>query len=108
MTRLRRVAVSGERLLALVRADVLRELEGLDPSSLVLRLDLAADLSVFVVARLGDGSVMIARVYETELQLQPVYLSSEDAEVLVEALSSRPRAELPRARGRAHGVSLDP
>ncbi len=86
-----------EQLLGAVRAIVVRELEGLDLSSLVLRLDDgAADRSVLVVAKLGDGSVMVARVYEAELQLKPVYLSTVDAEVLVDALSSRPRVELPR------------
>lgn len=81
--------MSSEQLLGAVRAVVVHELEGLDLSSLVLRLDDgAADRSVFVVARLGDGSVMVARVFE-ELQLQPVYLLSEDVEALVEALSSR-------------------
>jgi hypothetical protein len=92
--------MSSDELLAEVRAVVLRELEGLDPSSLVLRIDGGgADRSVFVVAQLGrdDGAVMVARVYEDDLSLdgaclQPVFLSSEDAEVLAEALRPRVRA----------------
>lgn len=100
--------MSTDRLLAEVRAVVLRELEGLDPSSLVLRLDDVGDQSVFVVARLGDetGSVMVARVYEADLRhegsvLRPVYLSREDADALVAALSRQPghrREVTPRAR----------
>jgi len=101
--------MSTDRFLAEVRATVLSELEGLDPASLVLRLDNVdvGDPSVFVVARLGDetGSVMVARIYESDLRrggavLQPVDLSGEDAEVLVEALSGQPghRREVTRAR----------
>ena len=98
--------MSTDQLLAEVRALVLRELEGLDPSSLVLRLDDVGDPSVFVIARLGDetGSVMVARIYEADLRhegavLQPVYLSGEDADILVEALSGQPghRREVTRA-----------
>lgn len=99
--------MSTDRFLAEVRATVFRELAGLDPSSIVLRLDDVGDLSDFVVARLGDetGSVMVARIYESDLRregavLQPMYLSGEDAEVLVEALSGLPghRREVTRAR----------
>lgn len=100
--------MSTDRLLAEVRAVVLRELEGLDPSSLVLRLDDVGDQSVFVVARLGDetGSVMVTRVYEADLRhegsvLRPVYLSGEDADALMTALSRQPghgREVTPRAR----------
>lgn len=82
-----------EQLLSAARVAVLRELDGLEPSSLVLRLDEGADRSVFAVARLGDGSVMVTRVYEVDLScgLQPVYLSPEDAALLVESLSREPR-----------------
>lgn len=95
-------AMSTDQLLADVRAVVLRELENLAPSRLVLRLDDVGDRSVFVVARLGDetGSVMVARVYEADLHrdgavLQPVYLSDRDAEAFVVAMSEQPR---PRRR----------
>lgn len=83
--------MSPDQLLAHVRAVLLRELEGLDPSSLVLRLDEGAgNRSDFAVARLGDGSAMVTRVYEVDLPagLQPIYLSPEDAALLVESLSN--------------------
>jgi len=94
--------MSTDRLLAEVRATVLRELDGLDPSCLVLRLDDVGDPSVFVAARLGDetGLVMITRIYEADLHregaLQPVYLSGEDAEILLGVLST------PEAPPRGH------
>lgn len=92
--------MSPHQLLAEVRALVLRELEGLEPSRLVLRLDDVGDQSVCVVARLGEcGAVMVARVYEVDLcsegaALHPVYLSGDDADALVEALdlTRAPRA----------------
>lgn len=101
---------SPSELLAEVRALVLRELEGLSPSSLVLRLDDVGDQSVFVVARLGDDdAVMVARVYEADLRtgghaLHPVYLSGEDAEALVGALA---RTRAPRASSSTAGRTTD-
>lgn len=94
--------MSPDQLLAVVRELVLRELDGLDPSRLVLRLDEgAADRSVFAVARLGDGSAMFTRVYEVDLPsgLQPVYLSPEDAALLVESLAGEPRVTSRRRDG---------
>lgn len=81
--------MSPDQFLVEVRALVLRELEDLDPSRLVFRLDGgAADRSVLVLARLGDGCAMVARVYEVDLPggLQPVYLSPDDAALLVRSL----------------------
>lgn len=90
-----------EQLLAAARVAVLRELDGLEPSSLVLRLDDGANRSVFAVARLRDGSAMVTRVYEVDLpsSLRPVYLSLEDAALLVESLAREPR-QASRSRGR--------
>lgn len=81
--------MSPDQFLAEVRALVLRELQDLGPSSLVVRLDDAADRSAFVMARLVDGAAMVARVYEVDLPLglQPVYLAPQDVALFVRAFA---------------------
>lgn len=83
--------LTDQQLLAEVRTRVVRELEGFDCSSLVLRLNDGPDRSVLVIARLGGGAgAMVARVYEADLQrrdaLWPTYLTDEDVGLLAEIL----------------------
>lgn len=85
-----------QQFLAAVRDAVLRELDGLHPWSLSLRLDHQSERSAFVVARLGDGGAMIARVYGADLPsgFTPVFVSPDDAAVLVESFTRGREARL--------------